>query len=129
MTSLRRQVLAMLLQRARPTGAYELIEAMKRETDRPVGPPTVYRALEFLTMQGLVAKVESCHAYIPCAHPDSEHDCIFLICGDCGTAVELEDPRIERLLCEAAASLGFSGTRRTVEVQGTCAHCSNLSSD
>ena len=123
MTALRRRVLELLWASGRPTGAYELIEAVKLRGSRPVGPPTVYRALEFLMVQGLVSKVESRNAYVPCVHPERDHDCLFFICNGCRASVELEDPRIGGLLAEDAAGLGFVATRRTVEVQGTCAQC------
>ena len=123
MTELRRRVLELLWASGRPTGAYELIEAVKLRDSRPVGPPTVYRALEFLMAQGLVSRIESLNAYVPCAHPERDHDCLFFICGGCRVSVELEDPRIGRLLAEDAAALGFVATRRTVEVQGMCALC------
>ncbi|MCY3879103.1 MAG: transcriptional repressor [Rhodobacteraceae bacterium] len=123
MTALRKRVLEMLWAGGGPTGAYQLIEAIKIEDSRPVGPPTVYRALEFLITQGFVAKVESLNAYIPCAHPERDHDCLFFICNACQASVELEDSRIGKLLAEDAASLGFAATRRTVEVEGMCAKC------
>ena len=123
MTELRRRVLELLWASGRPTGAYELIEAVKLRDSRPVGPPTVYRALEFLMAQGLVSRIESLNAYVPCAHPERDHDCLFFICSGCRASVELEDPRIGGLLAEDAAVLGFVATRRMVEVQGTCAQC------
>ncbi len=123
LTKLRRQVLELLWESGRPTGAYELIAALRLRGSRPVGPPTVYRALEFLMSQGLVSKIESRNAYVPCAHPERRHDCLFFICNDCGAAAELEDLRIERLLAENAAALGYRVTRRVVEVEGTCASC------
>ena len=104
-------------------GAYELIEAVKLRGSRPVGPPTVYRALEFLMAQGFVSRIESLNAYVPCAHSERDHDCLFFICGGCRVSVELEDPRIGGLLAEDAAALGFVATRRMVEVQGMCARC------
>ena len=123
MTEQRRRILELLWASGRPTGAYELIEAVKLRDSRPVGPPTVYRALEFLMAQGLVSRIESLNAYVPCAHPERDHDCLFFICGGCRASVELEDPRIGGLLAEDAAVLGFVATRRMVEVQGTCARC------
>ena len=123
MTELRRRVLELLWASGRPTGAYELIEAVKLRDSRPVGPPTVYRALDFLMAQGLVSRIESLNAYVPRAHPERDHDCLFFICGGCRVSVELEDPRIGGLLAEDAAGLGFVATRRTVEVQGMCAQC------
>ena len=123
MTELRRRVLEQLWANGRLTGAYELIEEIKPRGSRPVGPPTVYRSLEFLMAQGLVSRIESLNAYVPRVHPERDHDCLFFICGGCRVSVELEDPRIGRLLAEDAAGLGFVATRRTVEVQGMCARC------
>ena len=123
LTTLRRRILELLWESDRPTGAYELIEALKLKDSRSVGPPTVYRALEFLMSQGLVSKIESLNAYVPCAHPERRHGCLFFICSKCEASAELEDPRLERLLAEVAAVLGFRVTRRMVEVQGTCASC------
>ena len=123
MTEQRRRVLELLWASGRPTGAYELIEAVKLRDSRPVAPPTVYRALHFLMAQGLVSRIESLNAYVPCVHPERDHDCLFFICGGCRASVELEDPRIGGLLAEDAAALGFVATRRTVEVEGMCARC------
>ncbi len=123
LTTARRQVLELLWESDHPIGAYELIEALKRRTSRSVGPPTVYRALEFLMSQGFVSKIESQNTYVPCAHPERRHGCLFFICNDCGASVELEDPKIERQLADDAAHLGFHVTRRVVEVQGTCSNC------
>ena len=123
MTKLRQQILELLWASGRPAGAYELMEALKLRDSRPVGPPTVYRALEFLMMQGLVSKIESLNAYVPCVHPERDHDCLFFICSGCRSSVELEDSRIGGLLAEDAAALGFVASRRTVEVEGMCARC------
>ena len=123
MTELRRRVLELLWASGEPTSAYQLIEAIKLRDSRPVGPPTVYRALHFLMEQGLVSRIESLNAYVPCVHPEREHDCLFFICSGCRTSVELEDPRIAGLLAEDAAVLGFVATRRTIEVEGMCAEC------
>ena len=95
MTAFRRRILELLWANGRPTGAYELIEAIELRDSRRVGPPTVYRALEFLMAQGLVSRIESLNAYVPCVHPEREHDCLFFICSGCRISVELEDPRIE----------------------------------
>ena len=123
LTRLRRQVLELLWETGRPTGAYELIEALKLRVSRPVGPPTVYRVLAFLISQGLVSKIESQNAYVPCAHPERPHGGVFFICNQCGTTVEIENPQLEALMDQDAKSLGFRIARRVVELQGTCAAC------
>ena len=123
LTTLRRKILELLWESGRPTGAYELVEVLKSRDSRPVGPPTVYRALEFLMSQGLVSKIESRNAYVPRAHPERRHDCVFFICSNCGASVELEDKRLECLITEDAALVGFRPTRRVIEVEGVCARC------
>ena len=123
LTTLRRQVLELLWESGRPTGAHELIEALKFRNSRPVAPPTVYRALEFLMSQRFVLKIESRNACVPCAHPERRHDCPFFICSNCGVSAESEEPRVEQMLAEDAAVLGFRVTRRVVEVEGTCGSC------
>ena len=124
LTELRRQVLELLWESGRPTGAYELIEALKLRDARPIGPPTVYRALEFLMSQGLVSKIESRNAYVPCAHPERPHGCVFFVCDKCSKSVEIENPQLEALIVKDAKSLGFRIVRRVVELHGTCAACS-----
>lgn len=123
LTELRRKILELLWKSGRPTGAYELIEALKQEEARPIGPPTVYRALEFLMSQGLVSKIESRNAYVVCTHPEREGNCLFFICTNCGASAELEDLRVEELLAENAAVLGYRVVRRVIEVEGICASC------
>ena len=123
MTALRRRILELLWDSRGPTSAYQLMEALKRRDARVVGPPTVYRALDFLMAQGLVSRIESLKAYVPCVHPERDHDCLFFICRDCRTSFEFENPRIAALLAEDAAGFGFVATRRTVEVEGRCARC------
>ena len=123
LTELRRQILELLWESGRPTGAYELIEVLKLRTPRLVGLPTVHRALEFLMSQRLVSKIESRNAYVPCAHPDRRHDCLFFICSDCGASTELEDLQVELLLAEDPTVLGYRVMRRVAEVEDTCASC------
>ena len=123
LTQLRRQILELLWGSGRPTGAHELIEALTLRDSRPVGPPTVYRAPEFLMSLGLVSRIRSRSAYVPCAYPQRRHDCLFFICSDCGASTELEDLRVVQLLAEDAAGLWYRVTRCVVEVEGTCASC------
>ena len=123
LTNMRLRILELLSENRGPTGAYELMEVLKLRHGQSVGPPTVYRALQFLMDQGIVSKIESRNAYVPCAHPERRHICLFFICGSCGASVELEDQRLERLISETATLLEFRAARRVVEVEGTCEHC------
>ncbi len=123
LTTLRRQVLELLWETGRPMGAYALIEALELRHSRRIGPPTIYRALEFLMAQQLVSKIESRNAYVPRTHPERQHDCHFFICNICGASTELENPRVVQMLAEDAAALGYRVDRRVVEVEGACPNC------
>ena len=122
-TKLRRRILEFLWEGNRPMGAYELVEIFTQDAHRRVAPQTVYRALEFLTSHGLVARIESRNAYVPHKHPERHQDSLFFICSTCGGAQELEDQRLENLILESAAQIGFHASRRVIEVEGTCTTC------
>lgn len=132
LTEQRRQVLGLILDNPRPSGAYDLLDRL-REDGRPAAPPTVYRALEFLTAQGLVHKIERLSAFVGCSHmldrcgPDHAHHGLdatqFLICTECRRVFEMADSRIRVAIDAAASAQGFRPRAATVEVEGICADC------
>lgn len=130
LTELRRQVLGLVLDSAKPTGAYDLLDQL-RARHKGAAPPTVYRALDFLLEQGLIHKVERLAAFVGCIHrfdddADEElhhHAAQFLICKRCGQVTELDDKDIGRALVRAARGTGFTLTGSTVEADGICADC------
>ncbi len=122
-THIRRAVLEALWQSEQPIGAYELIRALEAKLDRRLSPPTVYRVLEFLQEQRLIARIATKNAFVPCAHPDHDHACVFFICENCGASAEVENPKIEALFESDAAALGFRIGKHVVELQGICASC------
>ena len=125
LTGLRRQVLALVLEASRPIGAYDLLDRLR--TQRPgAAPPTVYRALDFLIEQGLIHRIERLSAFVGCpVGEDHDHHAQFLICGNCGAVLELEDPALLVSLQQAAARRGFMIQGATIEAEGLCAHCAN----
>ena len=127
LTPIRQQVLEQLWLSDGPLGAYDLMDRLTLDKTRPVAPPTVYRALDFLMAEGLVSKIQCINAYAPCIHPERPHDCLFFICRDCGKAEEWEEPAIGTILQSAATDLGFVPDRQVVEVEGTCQHCTGTS--
>jgi Fur family zinc uptake transcriptional regulator len=118
-TAPRRDVLKTLIQGKPPMKAYDLVEKMKGAK-----PMTVYRALDFLVAQGLVHRIESLNAYVPCverhcAHTDSQ----YLICDDCGGVEELHNHAIDDYIAKKVADNGFRVSHKTMELHGTCANC------
>ena len=124
-TPMRRAVFEVLLQFDQPIGAYDMIRELEAKLDRVISPPTVYRTLDFLLEQKFIARIETKNAFVPCAHPDHEHTCVFFICETCGHSAEVENEKIEALFEQDAAALGFQIGKRVIEMQGLCATCQN----
>lgn len=122
LTKLRRRVLELVWDSHSPVKAYDLLDRLRPE-HAGAAPPTVYRALEFLTEQSFIHRIESLNAYVGCGGRGREHQGQFLICGRCGEAAELNDPDIAAVLRRKAEALGFRLDDYTVELQGRCARC------
>ena len=122
LTALRHRVLEVVWQGHRPLGAYEILDALRAER-AAAAPPTVYRALDFLLGLGLVHRIESLNAFVGCSDPGSPHGGQFLICRSCGTAAELNDPRIAAAIEDSASESGFRVDHPTIEVSGLCPNC------
>jgi len=121
LTPPRRRVLELLLRAGQPVKAYDLI-ATFGESGAPAKPPTVYRALDFLSKQGFAHRIESLNAYIACGGGGDGHAAAFLICDCCGATREIVPAgavEIERL----AGSQGFILASLTVEAHGLCQDC------
>lgn len=113
----------MLLEQSAPLSAYELMERLDRHLERRLAPPTVYRALEFLLAHGLIHRLESTNAYLPCNTPGEVHESVYFLCSECGATAEVADTRIGGLLNQDASTLHFKPKRQVVEVQGVCGKC------
>lgn len=129
LTTLRREVLGLILDSTAPTGAYDLLEKL-RKTRHRAAPPTIYRALDFLLEHGLIHKLERLSAFIGCvADPHDHaghghaHAAQFLICQRCRQVTEIEDDDLSHALADAARRLGFTVAGATIEAEGLCAAC------
>ncbi|MHA1566521.1 MAG: Fur family transcriptional regulator [Alphaproteobacteria bacterium] len=122
LTDLRRQVLEIIWGSHKPIGAYDILAALAVKRGR-VAPPTVYRSLDFLLSHGLVHRIETLNAYVGCRDPGGDHDGQFLICSDCGTAAELNDPQMMAAVARSIRLAGFQPVRQTIEVSGLCPEC------
>jgi len=123
LTPIRRKVLAALLGSHKPLGAYEIIEQVAVQGPRPA-PITIYRALDFLTSQGLVHRIESRNAFLACINNHaSDAPVIFLICEECGAVGEAPSAAVTDSLNAAAKSAGFAPKSRVIEITGVCRHC------
>jgi Fur family zinc uptake transcriptional regulator len=122
LTALRRRVLELVWRGHQPRGAYDILEELQRE-GRRAAPPTVYRALEFLRLNGLIHRIESLNAFIGCVAPGEPHDGHFLICNRCGGAAEVNDDAIGEAVAQSASHSGFVIEQQTIELRGLCPAC------
>src|SRR5438270_1900386 len=126
LTPMRRKVLEALTASHKPLGAYEIIEQVAVQGPRPA-PITIYRALDFLTRQGFVHRIESRNAFLACINNHaSGAPVVFLICERCGAVGETPSAEVTRTLAAAAKRAGFMPKAPVIEITGICFHCGNV---
>jgi Fur family transcriptional regulator, ferric uptake regulator len=58
--------------------------------------------------------------YRRCGSEEHHHH---LVCRDCGSAIEVEGPEVERWAADTGERYGFVDVTHTVEILGTCPDC------
>ena len=124
-TPMRAAVFGALASFDRPASAYDIAEKVSQDQGRRVAANSVYRILDLFVGANLARRVESANAYVANDHPDCLHDCIFLICDNCGQAKHIDDDALSGGVREAARKAGFSAARPVIEVRGRCGECEN----
>jgi Fur family zinc uptake transcriptional regulator len=123
LTPMRRRVMEILAASHKPLGAYEIMDRVARGGQRPA-PITVYRALDFLRLNGLAHRIESRNAFVACGRNHGSDALVaFLICERCGAVGEAPAAAIAQPLAAAARGAGFTPTLSVIEITGTCANC------
>ncbi|KAA5803367.1 transcriptional repressor [Alkalicaulis satelles] len=116
LTPVRRRVLQLLLESPAPVKAYDLLASLK--PDGGAQPPTVYRALDFLTRAGLAHRIEALNAYTACVHVGGRGSAELYICEACGLVEERHRHRAPE-----DGPDGFHINRSVVEHYGRCSAC------
>jgi Fur family transcriptional regulator, zinc uptake regulator len=124
-TPAREQVLECLAESATPLGAYDLIEGLAAKGHARPAPPIVYRALEFLTANGFVHRIESRNAFLACdhTHHGAQDVIVFLLCEQCGKAQEASGDTLGAGLAALARQAGFTPRAQVIEIAGLCPDC------
>ena len=68
-------------------------------------------------------RIASMNAFVGCGEPGVGHAGQFLICAQCGTVAELDEPGLSKTIATSAERLGFAVVRETIEIEGICAAC------
>ena len=118
-TPLREHVFALIINSSSAVKAYDLLEQLKPEMGSQK-PPTVYRALDFLSELGLIHRVEAINAYIACDHTDGGHVAEFFICENCDNLQERHAN--DHIDCIPD---GFHIRRSVIEHYGLCKNCAS----
>ncbi len=122
-TDMRADIYAVLATFDKPASAYDIADLVSQRRGKRVAPNSVYRILDLFVSTNLARRVESANAYLANSHPGCLHDCIFLICDNCGSATHIDNDKLSHTVREAAAAVGFADVRPVIEVRGKCADC------
>ena len=122
-TPMRAAVFGALSGFTQPASAYDIAEAVSKSEGRRIAANSVYRILDLFVQANLVRRIESANAYLANAHPNCEHDCIFLVCDRCGKTMHIDDDHLTQSLRRASEAHGFAPDRPVIEVRGCCEHC------
>jgi Fur family zinc uptake transcriptional regulator len=122
LTPMRRRVFELILRANQPPKAYALLAELEQERGS-LGPPAVYRALDFLLAHKLIHRVETSNAFVGCGDAEHSHQSQFGICEDCGATEEIQDDEIVASLCRLGERQGFVIERQVIEARGLCPAC------
>jgi Fur family zinc uptake transcriptional regulator len=124
-TEMRADVFAALAGYDRPASAYDIAESLSASRGKRVAANSVYRILDLFVKTNLANRIESANAYLANSHPGCRHDCIFLICDNCGQATHFDNDKLTGALREAGYDNGFADVRPVVELRGLCDACAS----
>ena len=116
-TPLREHVLELVIRDGGAVKAYDLLDRLRPDIGSPK-PPTVYRALDFLSRLGLIHRVEALNAFIACDHSHEGELAEFFICESCDRVEERHAH--DHTDCKPD---GFRISRSVVEHYGECRAC------
>ena len=122
-TSMREDVFAELAKHERPASAYDIADNLSAARGKRVAPNSVYRILDLFVTNNLALRVESANAFLANTHPGCEHDCIFLVCDECGEATHVDNDEVSRTVRGIAEQRDFKPESPVIEIRGLCAQC------
>ncbi|HPU13365.1 MAG TPA: transcriptional repressor [Aeromicrobium sp.] len=103
--------------------AQQIHDQLRDQGDK-VGLATIYRNLQAMADAGEVDVVRNGDGemlYRKCGEVHHHH----LVCRNCGLAVEIAGPAVERWATKAASDNGFIEVTHTIELFGLCASCAS----
>src|SRR5699024_10297500 len=86
-------------------------------------PPTVYRALDFLTEEGLIHRIDAVNAWTACVDAAGAPHDLFVVCTECRQVVELHAPELSQQIAQCIALAGFGFAEQETELRALCSDC------
>ncbi|MBZ6378662.1 transcriptional repressor [Pacificimonas flava] len=123
-TEMRATVFSVLASMDGPASAYDIADAVSQRRGKRVAPNSIYRILDLFVDSNVAKRVETENAYVANRHPECRHDCIFLICKECGGITHFDDDDLAEDMRNRAERLGFQPLEPVMEVRGVCRACS-----
>jgi Fur family transcriptional regulator, ferric uptake regulator len=119
----RRAVIELLGRQGCCLSAQEIFDKL-RASGRRVGIASVYRALEQLSRDGFVQRIDlgSGTTRFEPIHAGGEHH-HHVVCDDCGKVEAFADEELERALHEVEGRTGYSVGAHDVVLRGVCEDC------
>jgi Fur family ferric uptake transcriptional regulator len=119
----RRAVVELLGRQACCLSAQEIFDELRAE-GRRVGIATVYRALDQLTRDGFVQRIElggDSSRFEPVRAGGEHHH--HLVCDGCGRVEAFADPELERAIHRLERRSGYEVAAHDVVLRGRCDDC------
>ena len=102
----------------------EDIEEKLRDRGERIGKATIYRTLETLVKSGLVAEHDFGEGFKRYEHLFGQKGVRqHLVCSECGSVKEIDDPELLRLQQRIARDQDFAPARYRLQMYGLCAGC------
>jgi Fur family transcriptional regulator, ferric uptake regulator len=119
----RRAVIELLGRQTCCLTAQEIFDQLRAESRR-VGIASIYRALEQLTREGYLQRVElgADSARFEPVLPDGQHH-HHLVCDDCGKIEAFADDELEHALSKLERRTGYTVEGHDVVLHGSCRDC------
>lgn len=121
LTAARLKVLRVLAASSAPMKAYAILETL-RESNPKAGPALVYRALDFLQVQGWAIKLNSINAFM-LKKPGAPWSQTYLVCEQCFRVTTVDGPSLRTELVANTRISGFIPAASSLEIVGTCSGC------
>lgn len=121
LTKNQKLVYTRLARAGRAMSAYDLLDELREDGLR--APAQVYRALDKLSGEGLIHRIETLNAYVACARTEHDSAAAFAICDSCGTVREFSPSEAMETLGHWAHGVAFDARQVTIELRGRCKDC------